>query len=154
MTPEPDTAGDADHSRAEQLTSSPAEQATYSSGERVFGPPVGTFDVEWVARGAARALGWTDATEIEAVANAWQRLRTTGRLEPGDPVGAHVEAFVRAYAVPVPGMGSSTSAPLGSNRGPASDAASGSTAPAAPDPSSPLPPTSSASPPGTTRSAG
>ena len=44
------------------------EPSTYVSGERVFGPPLGTFDVEWVAREVQRVLQrYRDLQDIIAI---------------------------------------------------------------------------------------
>lgn len=51
------------------------------SGERVFGPPLGTFDVEWVAREVQRLTG-VDVTEAHrCVEAAWCVARESGAAE-------------------------------------------------------------------------
>jgi hypothetical protein len=56
--------------------------ATYVSGERVFGPPVGTFDVEWVARQVERETAASFDVVHAAVAQAWTAARRAGSLAP------------------------------------------------------------------------
>ncbi|MGU3432163.1 hypothetical protein ACNHUS_04025 [Actinomycetes bacterium M1A6_2h] len=50
---------------------------SYSSGERVFGPPNGTFDPDWAAtalRSNRPELDFT--TSVRLVEQAWELLRT------------------------------------------------------------------------------
>jgi hypothetical protein len=57
------------------------EPTTYETGERVFGPPLGTFDVEWVAREVQRLTG-ADVTQAHrAVESAWSAARQSGSAE-------------------------------------------------------------------------
>lgn len=55
----------------------------YSSGERVFGPPAGTFDAEWVAREVQRRTGVDFARVHQAVEAAWMAARASGSLDRG-----------------------------------------------------------------------
>jgi hypothetical protein len=55
--------------------------SAYESGERVFGPPVGTFDVEWVARDVERRTGTTLRDAQRGVAAAWLAARRSASLE-------------------------------------------------------------------------
>ena len=56
----------------------------YSSGERVFGPPRGTFDVEWAARALQERRPGTPFDAAWSLAErAWEALRATGRPDPG-----------------------------------------------------------------------
>jgi hypothetical protein len=67
------------------------EPSTYESGERVFGPPLGTFDVEWVAREVERRTGTDVADAYRAVESAWRAARASGSVDPqalGDAVAA------------------------------------------------------------------
>lgn len=50
---------------------------SYSSGERVFGPPRGTFDADWAAT-ALRSLRpeLDHPTSVQLVTRAWDLLRT------------------------------------------------------------------------------
>jgi hypothetical protein len=89
--------------------------STYVSGERVFGPPRGTFDVEWVAREVDRVTDVGYATAHDWVAAAWRQARSTGSLAEdnvraavleigGNPASAdvvarHVVAYCTAYEV-------------------------------------------------------
>lgn len=92
-----------------------AGSSWYSSGERVFGPPQGTFDVEWVARELERRTGLPYATVHRAVAAAWAAARATGSLdrrrladaaaatglpqETADALAAYVAGYCEAYEV-------------------------------------------------------
>ncbi len=58
------------------------EPTTYESGERVFGPPLGTFDVEWVAREVQRLTGADVAQAHRAVETAWSLARASGKVDP------------------------------------------------------------------------
>ena len=89
--------------------------STYGSGERVFGPPRGTFDVEWVAREVDRLTGAGYATAHDLVATAWDHARRTASLDDtgirdavvargadtatGELVSRHVVAYCEAYDV-------------------------------------------------------
>jgi hypothetical protein len=57
------------------------EPSTYVSGERVFGPPLGTFDVEWVAREVQRLTGADVAQAHRSVEAAWSVARESGSAE-------------------------------------------------------------------------
>ena len=92
-----------------------ADPDAYVSGERVFGPPVGTFDVEWVAREVERRSSVPFAQAHQAVASAWSAARSTGDLGPtslaaaaraagasdglSDLVARQVGAYCEAYEV-------------------------------------------------------
>lgn len=91
------------------------EDSAYVSGERVFGPPVGTFDIEWVAREVERGAGCTRHDAHRGVRAAWVAARATASLDealladavgaeglPGDTVRVvvgQVVAYCRAYEV-------------------------------------------------------
>lgn len=91
------------------------EPTGYSSGERVFGPPVGAFDAEWVAREVQRTTGAAFVDVHRAVEAAWAAARTSGSLGrddlaeaaratglgPGaaDVLADQVIAYCRAYQV-------------------------------------------------------
>ena len=91
--------------------------STYGSGERVFGPPRGTFDVEWVAREVDRLTGAGYATAHDWVAAAWEHARGTASLDvtgicdavvgrgastaTAELVSRHVVAYCEAYDVDV-----------------------------------------------------
>ena len=85
----------------------------YVEGERVFAPPQGAFDPDWVAALAADRLGRPVPHEalLGAVHDAWTGLRA-GTLAPGDALPGHdpdvaaavisaARDFVQAYAVDV-----------------------------------------------------
>ncbi len=89
--------------------------STYGSGERVFGPPRGTFDVEWVAREVDRLTGVGYVTAHDWVAAAWEHARRAASLDvtgicdavvgrgagtaTGELVSRHVVAYCEAYDV-------------------------------------------------------
>lgn len=91
------------------------DDATYVSGERVFGPPRGTFDVEWVAREVDRLTGSGYRTAHGWVDQAWAQVRRTSELDEAAirtvveragadvptaaAVARHVVAFCDAYDV-------------------------------------------------------
>ena len=55
----------------------------YGEGERVFGPPQGTFDPEWAARlllDRLPGLGWDEGCALAEA--AWAALRSVGRPDP------------------------------------------------------------------------
>lgn len=88
---------------------------TYVSGERVFGPPVGTFDIEWVARQIERETTASFAQAHTAVSAAWTHARRSGSLDAealagtahasgasaavSSAVADHVIAYCSAYGV-------------------------------------------------------
>lgn len=88
----------------------------YTSGERVFGPPRGTFDADWAAT-ALRSLRpeLDHPTSVQLVTEAWVLLRTQGlrgaelraelELEPGlaDAVSAVVTETAELYLDREPG---------------------------------------------------
>ncbi len=96
------------------MNPSDGDQA-YVSGERVFGPPLGTFDVEWVAREVDRLTGCGLSSAHDWVAAAWSRARSAGSVdEPGlsaaaaaagadlpsaGAVARYVAAYCQAYDV-------------------------------------------------------
>lgn len=97
------------HGAHEGARSSGPAVPTYVSGERVFGPPVGTFDVEWVAREIERATGTTFDVAHAAVEQTWAAARRIGSLAPGPlaqaaesagasaDVAASIATYVAAY---------------------------------------------------------
>lgn len=92
-----------------------AEHQTYSSGERVFGPPQGTFDVEWVAREVDRLTHCGFAPAHDWVVAAWSWARSAGSVDQGglraaavaagadqtssDAVARYVAAYCETYEV-------------------------------------------------------
>ena len=88
---------------------------TYVSGERVFGPPIGTFDVDWVARQIERETTASFGQAHRAVVAAWQHARGSGSLDAeeldaaarrsgasaavAEAVAEHVAAYCAAYDV-------------------------------------------------------
>ena len=62
----------------------PSTPSTYVSGERVFGPPVGTFDVEWVTRQIERETPASFDEAHSAVAAAWAHARQARSLDVDD----------------------------------------------------------------------
>lgn len=74
------------------------------SGERVFGPPAGTFDTDWLVPVVREAVpGVEHARAREAVAAVWAVLREEAALRgcapadvPDDVVGARLGSAGRA----------------------------------------------------------
>ncbi|AYJ50508.1 hypothetical protein [Rhodococcus sp. P1Y] len=53
------------------------EPQSYSSGERVFGPPRGTFDADWAATALrSNQQGLDFATSVRLMERAWELLRS------------------------------------------------------------------------------
>ena len=62
---------------------------SYGEGERVFGPPSGTYDADWVAGAARRAdPGLPIETALLLAGQAWDALRSG--TEPDAPAVARV----------------------------------------------------------------
>jgi hypothetical protein len=54
----------------------------YAEGERVFGPPQGSYDADWVASSARTAdPGLPEETARALAAQAWEHLRAMGELD-------------------------------------------------------------------------
>ena len=59
-----------------------AGPASYDEGERVFGPPKGTYDADWVANAARTAdPGLPEEMARELAVYAWEHLRAIGELD-------------------------------------------------------------------------
>lgn len=55
---------------------------SYGEGERVFGPPQGSYDADWVAAAArSHDPGLSDVLARDFAARAWEHLRELGRLD-------------------------------------------------------------------------
>lgn len=62
----------------------------YGEGERVFGPPQGTFDPEWAARlllDRLPDLGWDDACALSGA--ALSALRASARADADEAARRH-----------------------------------------------------------------
>jgi hypothetical protein len=56
--------------------------AAYGEGERVFGPPQGSYDADWVAASArSKDPGLPEDTARELAVHAWDHLREIGELD-------------------------------------------------------------------------
>ena len=56
--------------------------AAYGEGERVFGPPQGSYDADWVAAAArSKDPGLPEETARALAAAAWTHLRDIGELD-------------------------------------------------------------------------
>lgn len=54
----------------------------YGEGERLIGPPQGTYDADWVANTARTAdPGLPEETARELAVHAWEHLRELGELD-------------------------------------------------------------------------
>ena len=59
-----------------------AAEPPYVEGERVFGPPAGTFDAAWVAAAARQQdPGLPAETAALLAGQAWARIRELGTLD-------------------------------------------------------------------------
>jgi hypothetical protein len=66
----------------EQAESGPAP---YGEGERVFGPPQGTYDADWVAAAARQSDPGLPAETARVLAvDAWRHLREAGPADPSE----------------------------------------------------------------------
>jgi hypothetical protein len=94
------------------------DTAGYGEGERVFGPPQGSYDADWVAASARSAdPGLPEETSRELAVYAWDHLRAIGELDanelarrlladhpdagatPATTIARAAVDFCRAYAV-------------------------------------------------------
>ncbi len=63
----------------------PPESASYSEGERVFGPPPGSYDADWVAASARDAdPGLPPETALLLARAAWARMRDAEVTDPAE----------------------------------------------------------------------
>ena len=73
-------------------------QPSYGEGERVFGPPDGSFDADWVAAAARQQdPGLPPETASLLAGQAWAQLRSLGELD--------APALARALMAANPGVG-------------------------------------------------
>jgi hypothetical protein len=66
------------------MTTTPASgsPSSYGEGERVFGPPQGSYDADWVASAARQKdPGLPEETARELAVYAWDHLRAVGELD-------------------------------------------------------------------------
>ncbi len=92
----------------------------YAEGERVFGPPAGCYDADWVAAAARQQdPGLPAETAALLAGRAWEHLRTLGQLDapavarallaedpslgatPCNVVATAAVAFCESYDVPL-----------------------------------------------------
>lgn len=67
------------------------DPTSYTSGERVFGPPNGTFDADWVATALRSVRPELDhATSVRMIERAWGLLRSEDLR--GDQLAAALDA--------------------------------------------------------------
>ena len=74
-------------------------EGTYDWGERVFAPPVGSFDVEWVSRGVERSTGLAFPDAVRLVSDLWSRAREAGSTDVDVLVGDGWEEHVPLSSV-------------------------------------------------------
>lgn len=59
--------------------------SSYAEGERVFGPPQGTYDADWVASAAREAdPGLPRDVAVQLAREAWGHLREAGVSDPAE----------------------------------------------------------------------
>ena len=64
------------------VTSRAGSPAGYGEAERIFGPPQGSYDANWVAATArSKDPGLPEHTACELAEYAWDHLRSIGRLD-------------------------------------------------------------------------
>ena len=64
------------------VTSASNDASAYAEGERVFGPPQGSYDADWVAATArSKDPGLPEETARELAVYAWEHLRSIGELD-------------------------------------------------------------------------
>lgn len=62
-----------------------SDMAGYGEGERVFGPPQGSYDADWVAASARSAdPGLPEETARELATYAWDHLRSMGEADSAE----------------------------------------------------------------------
>lgn len=70
------------------VTPAPADPdgtAPYAEGERVLGPPKGTYDADWVASSAREAdPGLPREVAVRLAQDAWTHLREAGATDPAE----------------------------------------------------------------------
>lgn len=65
------------------MTTDDAASSSYGEGERVFGPPQGTYDADWVASSARQAdPGLPPETAVLLARDAWRHLQQAGTTDP------------------------------------------------------------------------
>ena len=121
----------------------PAHGLPYDEEERLYAPPLGSFDPEWVVRLAVErrpSLDWDVAYRLAV--HTWRHLNASPQLSPDELAGYcgldepmtgpdDVDAVVRAaidfcdaFQVEPSGRGGATAA-YGAGHGPAADAPAG-----------------------------
>lgn len=64
------------------VTAANGSPTPYGEGERVFGPPLGSYDADWVAATArSKDPGLPEHTARELAVDAWDHLRAIGRFD-------------------------------------------------------------------------
>ncbi len=73
----------------------------YVEGERVLGPPQGTYDADWVAATARQKNpGLPEETARELAVYAWDHLRAVGELDAPEVARRLLADHPRAGATP------------------------------------------------------
>ena len=75
--------------------------SSYGEGERVFGPPQGSYDADWVAASArAQDPGLPEETARELAVYAWDHLRQLRELDAPEVARRLLADHPRAGASP------------------------------------------------------
>jgi len=96
-----------DDARSEHLS----DPVPYTTGERVFGPPGGTFDPDWAATALrSHRPDLTHAESVRLIGRAWDVLREKGLRDAAlaDAVAATLESDDRALADTVAAVATET----------------------------------------------
>ena len=74
---------------------------TYGEGERVFGPPKGSYDAAWVAAAArSQDPGLPEETACELAEYAWEHLRAIHELDAPEVARRLLAEYPTAGASP------------------------------------------------------
>jgi len=74
---------------------------SYGEGERVFGPPQGSYDADWVAASArSQDPGLPELLARELAGRAWHHLREVGALDAPEVARRLLTEFPQTGATP------------------------------------------------------
>lgn len=81
------------------MTSTTPDRSSWVEGERVFGPPAGSYDADWVASAALAADPSLTPGEARQQAVRWWQARRAGEAPPDGVVARVAEEYCRLYGV-------------------------------------------------------